>query len=736
MQQILQQDVKYVKGVGPVRADLLRKELGLTTLGDLLYYFPYRYDDRSEVQRICDLMEGMPAVQVKGRILEFFKEGAGHKQRLIATFTDGTGYCELVWFRGIKFAEKTYKIGHEYLVFGKPTFFKNRFNIGHPEMEDLTAAKEKAQQAGGQQGLQPQAPPLASAPLLAEGNGTLPDGRGTGAGLLPHYHTTDRMKNAGLNSRALAKIIGAAWDIVASKGGMDETLPAELIAQRHLIALTEAMRIIHQPRSAEELPAAQRRLKFEELFYLQLGILCYAKRQQLQIAGYRLPQVGELFHRFYKERIPFELTGAQKRVLREIQADMASGRQMNRLLQGDVGSGKTMVALMTCLLAIGNGFQTCLMAPTEILAEQHLATLREQLGDLPVRVELLTGIVKGARRREILEATARGEVDILVGTHALIEPSVQFLNLGLAVVDEQHRFGVKQRASLWEKNAQPPHILVMTATPIPRTLAMTVYGDLDVSVIDELPPGRKPVSTRHYYEDEQAQLHQGLLHELAAGRQVYVVYPLIEETAKMDLQSLQMGYAKMVEAFPQYKVGCVHGKMKSAIKDEEMLRFKRGETQILVSTTVIEVGVNVPNASVMVIEDAQRFGLSQLHQLRGRVGRGADQSYCLLITKRDMQDTTRRRMRIMVSSTDGFEIAEEDLKLRGPGDLEGTQQSGMPFDLKIANVVKDSRLMQEARLVAQEIVEADPQQQLPQNTLLWQRLRELRRERTDFSEIS
>ena len=729
MQQILQQDVKYVKGVGPVRADLLRKELGVATLGDLLFTFPYRYDDRTQVMRVCDLMEGMPAVQLRGRIVEFFKEGKGHKQRLIATFTDGTGFCELVWFQGIRFAEKTYKVNQEYLVFGKPSFFRNHFNIGHPEMEDLTAAQEKMKQVQGHQS-ESAALPLAEAPSL------LPQEASRGVGLTPYYHTTDKMKNAGLNSRALSKIVMAAWEIVKAKGGLEETLSPELIAQCHLIPLTEAMRIIHQPRSAEELPAAQRRLKFEELFYLQLGILCYAKRQQLQIAGYRLPQVGELFHRFYKERIPFELTGAQKRVLREIQADMASGRQMNRLLQGDVGSGKTMVALMTCLLAIGNGFQTCLMAPTEILAEQHLATLRQQLGDLPVRVELLTGIVKGTRRREILEATARGEVDILVGTHALIEPSVQFLNLGLAVVDEQHRFGVKQRASLWEKNTQPPHILVMTATPIPRTLAMTVYGDLEVSVIDELPPGRKPISTRHYYEDEQAQLHQGLLHELDAGRQVYVVYPLIEETEKLDLQSLQEGYARMVDTFPQYKVGCVHGKMKPALKDEAMRRFISGETQILVSTTVIEVGVNVPNASVMVIEDAQRFGLSQLHQLRGRVGRGADQSYCLLITKRDMMDSTRRRMHIMVSSTDGFEIAEEDLKLRGPGDLEGTQQSGMPFDLKIANVVKDSRLMQEARLVAREIVEADPQQQLPQYTLIWQRLRELRKERTDFSEIS
>lgn len=707
---MLHQDVKYVKGVGPVRADLLRRELGICTLGDLLYSFPYRYDDRSQTQRICDLMEGMPAVQLRGRITEFFKEGVGRKQRLIALLTDGTGFCELVWFQGIKFAEKSYKVGREYIVFGKPTFFKNRFNIGHPEMSEPSATPTDA-----------------------------------GQGLVPHYHTTERMKNSGLASRAFHKIVLAALQAAGllpdgtqrqGQPAVSETLPDFFLSQRQLLPLAESLRRIHAPRSADELPAAERRLKFEELFYLQLGILCYAKRQQLHIAGYRFTQVGEPFHRFYRECIPFPLTEAQKRVLREIQADMASGRQMNRLLQGDVGSGKTMVALMTCLLAIGNGFQTCLMAPTEILAEQHLATLRHLLGTLPVRVELLTGMVKGTRRREILEATARGEVDILVGTHALTEPTVCFLNLGLAVVDEQHRFGVKQRASLWEKNARPPHILVMTATPIPRTLAMTVYGDLEVSVIDELPPGRKPISTRHYYADEQGQLHAGLLHELQAGRQIYVVYPLIEESAKQDLQSLQEGYARLVDEFPQYNVGCVHGKMKAALKDEAMSRFVSGQAHILVSTTVIEVGVNVPNASVMVIVDAQRFGLSQLHQLRGRVGRGADQSYCLLITRRDMGDTTRRRMRIMVESTDGFEIAEEDLKLRGPGDLEGTQQSGMPFDLKIANVVKDSRLMQEARLAARQIVEADPQQQLPQNQLFWNRLRELRKDKTDFSEIS
>lgn len=706
MQQILQQDVKYVKGVGPQRAKLLDSELGVRTLGDLLYTFPYRYDDRSQVMRICDLMEGMPAVQVRGRIVEFYKEGAGRKQRYIATFTDGTGFCELVWFKSIKFAEKTYKVNEEYLVYGKPTLFKRRFNFAHPEVTAVGAASSSE------------------------------SGQGECLTLVPHYHTTDKMKSSGLNSKALSKVVAAAWEVVASKGGLEETLTPSLIAQRQLIGINDAIRIIHMPRTAEELPTAQRRLKFEELFYLQLGILCYAKRQQLHIAGFRLPLVGELFHRFYKECIPFELTGAQKRVLREIQADMSSGRQMNRLLQGDVGSGKTMVALMTCLLAIGNGFQTCLMAPTEILAEQHLATLRQQLGDLPVRVELLTGMVTGRRRQDILDATARGEVDILVGTHALIEPSVQFRNLGLAVVDEQHRFGVKQRASLWEKNVQPPHILVMTATPIPRTLAMTVYGDLEVSVIDELPPGRKPIATRHFYEDEHGQMHQLLLRELQAGRQVYVVFPLIEESATQDLQSLQEGYARLVDEFPQYRVGCVHGRMKPSLKEEAMRQFQQRESQILVSTTVIEVGVNVPNASVMVIEEAQRFGLAQLHQLRGRVGRGADQSYCLLVTKKDLSDTTRRRMLIMVESTDGFEIAEEDLKLRGPGDLEGTQQSGMPFDLHIANVVRDSRLMQEARLVARNIVEHDPQQQMPEYALLWSQLRNLRRDKSDFSEIS
>lgn len=713
---MLNQDVKYIKGVGPVRADLLRKELGVSTLGDLLYTFPYRYDDRSATLRICDLMEGMPNVQIRGHIVEFFKEGAGRKQRYIATFTDGTGYCELVWFKGIRFAEKTYKVGQEYIVFGKPTLFKNRFNFGHPEMTLV--------ERPGNPGM-PREPEASGAPGMA-----------CPPSLVPHYHTTEKMKANGLNSKALAKIVATAWELVASRGGLQETLPPTLIQQRHLISLTEAMSIIHMPRNAEEVPQAQRRLKFEELFYLQLGILCYAKRQSLHIAGFRMPLVGQIFHRFYSERIPFELTGAQKRVIREIHADMQSGKQMNRLLQGDVGSGKTMVALMTCLLAISNGYQTCVMAPTEILAEQHLATLREQLGDLPVRVELLTGIVTGKQRREVLEATARGEVDILVGTHALIEPTVQFRNLGLAVVDEQHRFGVKQRARLWEKNIQPPHILVMTATPIPRTLAMTVYGDLEVSVIDELPPGRKPITTRHYYDNQRHSIHQGIQRELEAGRQVYVVFPLIEESATQDMKSLQEGYARLVDEFPQYQVGCVHGKMKPALKEEAMRRFQQRETQILVSTTVIEVGVNVPNASVMIIEDAQRFGLAQLHQLRGRVGRGADQSYCLLITKNELADTTRRRMRIMVESTDGFEIAEEDLKIRGPGDLEGTQQSGLPFDLHIANIVKDSRLMQEARLVAKEIVDKDPEQKDPANALLWRQLRNLRSEKKDFSEIS
>ncbi|MBR1712330.1 MAG: ATP-dependent DNA helicase RecG [Alloprevotella sp.] len=696
----LQQDIKYLKGVGPARAKQLASELHIATLGDLLYTFPYKYIDRSEVLTIRDLQEDMPYVQLKGQIVDFSEEGVGRKRRIKAVFTDGTGYAELVWFAGLKYVRDTYKVNQPYLLLGKPVRFGGRFSFSHPELDRFD-----------------------------------PDRPLPNQGLQPIYSIPERLKKTSFSSRTFTALVQHAFELL-QRVPVEETLPAYLLETHALLPLDEALRTAHFPPNSAALPAALHRLKFEELFYLQLDILRYTRNRRMKSDGYVFRHVGEHFMRFFNERLPFELTGAQKRVIREIRQDMRTGRQMNRLLQGDVGSGKTMVALMTCLLAIDNGFQACIMAPTEILAEQHLATIRDQLGPLPVRVELLTGIVKGVRRRDVLAGVADGSVQILVGTHALIEPTVRFLNLGLCVIDEQHRFGVKQRAQLWMKNVQPPHILVMTATPIPRTLAMTVYGDLDVSVIDELPPGRKPIQTVHYYENTRSRLFEGVKYQLELGRQVYFVFPLIQESEKIDLQNLEQGYADISEAFPAYSVGKVHGKMKPAEKDEEMRRFIARETQILVSTTVIEVGVNVPNASVMVIWDAQRFGLSQLHQLRGRVGRGADQSYCVLVTKYELSQDTRRRIQIMVESTDGFEIAEEDLKLRGPGDLEGTQQSGMPFDLHVANIVRDAALMEEARTAAAEVLRQDPEENLPQNAVLWRELLRLKKEKINFSAIS
>ena len=698
--QLLEQDVKYLKGVGPRRAELLGAELGVRTVGDLLRELPYKYIDRSEVHKICDLQDEMPYVQLRGKIVDFVEEGTGRKQRIRAVFTDGTGYVELIWFAGLRYVRETYKVEREYLLLGKPALWNGRFSISHPELDKIEPGQEPQQ-----------------------------------LGLQPLYHTSERMKKAGVSSRTMTQLVRTAFDAVGAQA-LPETLPAYLQEKHRLCSLTDALRTAHFPPSAAALPAAMRRLKFEELFFLQLDILRYALGRQQKVRGLRFVRVGNMFNRFYHERLPFELTGAQKRVVREIRRDTGSGAQMNRLLQGDVGSGKTMVAMMACLLAVDNGYQACLMAPTEILAEQHLATLREQLGNLPVRVELLTGIVKGRARREVLEGVADGTVQILVGTHALIEPTVRFANLGLAVIDEQHRFGVKQRAALWNKNARPPHILVMTATPIPRTLAMTVYGDLDVSVIDELPPGRKPIRTIHYYENQTVKLFEGIRYQLSLGRQIYVIYPLIKESEKLSVQFVEQGYADVQKALPQYRVGMVHGQMRPQDKEAAMQAFKRGETHILVSTTVIEVGVNVPNASVMVIQNAERFGLAQLHQLRGRVGRGSEQSYCVLVTKRELSEDTRRRMQIMVETTDGFEIAEEDMKLRGPGDLEGTQQSGMPFDLKVANVVRDADLMVEARHAAAAVLQADPEQALPQNAPLWQRLDELKTDRKNFSAIS
>ena len=698
--QLLDQDIQYLKGIGPARAKLLTAELGISTLGDLLHTYPYRYIDRSRFYRVCDLTPDMPHVQLKGQILDFETAGEGSRRRLSAIFSDGTGYLTLTWFNALKYVDKTYKVGRDYIIFGRPTFYNGRPQMVHPEIE------------------QP------------EENATIP------AVLRPMYHTTERMKARGLTSRTIAEALKQLFLLLPPE--LPETLPPHLLAAHGLLPLTEALRTIHFPAAATALPAARHRLKFEELFYLQLDIAHTVRQRRLNVGGYPFPHIADAFLRFYHQCLPFPLTDAQKRVVREIRADLGSGRQMNRLLQGDVGSGKTLVALLCALMAVDNGFQTCLMAPTEILAEQHLHTLQNFLKDMPLRVELLTGSVRGRKRREVLDGVARGTVDILVGTHALVEPGVVFANLGLCIVDEQHRFGVRQRAALWQKNERPPHVLVMTATPIPRTLAMTVYGDLDVSVIDQLPPGRKPIHTQHFLNTapDRARLYALIRRELAAGRQVYVVYPLIEENEKLDLQALERGYVELLGHFPEYKVGKVHGRMKSEEKETAMQAFSAGRTHLLVSTTVIEVGVNVPRASVMVIENAERFGLAQLHQLRGRVGRGADQSYCLLVTGREMSAATRRRIQIMTETTDGFVIAEEDMKLRGPGDLEGTAQSGLPFTLRIASLTQDAPLMAEARQAALDIAEADPDASMPCNALLWQRLRELKKWQQNFAAIS
>lgn len=695
----LYQDITYLKGVGPARAKLLMSELGIKDVRDLLYTFPYKYIDRTVVHRVADIHEGMPYVQLRGKILSYEMEGTGRKLRLKALFSDGTGCVEFVWFNAFKHIEATHKPGHEYVVLGKPSFYNGHISFAHPEIESSDKFKPGAY------------------------------------AFQPHYHTTDRMKRHFLTSRVMGELMHTAFQNLP-ENEPSETLPDYLIARYRLAPLAQAIRTVHFPQDTTGLTQAERRMKFDELFFLQLDILRYAKNRKLKFRGFVFAKVGNFFMQFYKEKLPFELTDAQKRVVKEIRADMASGRQMNRLLHGDVGSGKTMVALMACLIAADNGFQSCLMAPTEILAEQHYATLARMTDGISIRIELLTGNVKGKRRETVLKGLADGSVHLLVGTHALIEPSVNFLNLGLVIIDEQHRFGVEQRAKLWTKNVHPPHILVMTATPIPRTLAMTVYGDLDVSVIDQLPAGRKPIRTLHYYAEHADKLYEGMRRELQKGRQVYVVYPLIEESERSDLKNLEDGYATMCEAFPDYKVGKLHGKMKPQEKEAAMQAFLRKETQILVSTTVIEVGVNVPNATVMVVQDAERFGLAQLHQLRGRVGRGGDQSYCILVTGYKLSQTTRRRISVMTETTDGFRIAEEDLKLRGPGDLEGTLQSGLPFDLKIAQVVRDADLLQVAREAAAEVLRLDPNENLPQHSMIWATLRQTRGKSINFSAIS
>lgn len=698
MFDLASRDIKYLSGVGPQRASVLNKELNIYSLHDLLYYFPYKYVDRSRIYYIHEIDGTMPYIQLKGEILGFETIGEGRQRRLIAHFSDGTGIVDLVWFQGIKFLVGKYKVHQEYIVFGKPSVFNGRINIAHPDIDNASELKLSTM------------------------------------GLQPYYNTTEKMKRSSLNSHAIEKMMSAV--VQQLREPLPETLSSAILTEHHLMPLTEALMNIHFPANPELLRKAQYRLKFEELFYVQLNILRYAKDRQRKYRGYVFETVGEIFNTFYAKNLPFELTGAQKRVLKEIRRDVGSGKQMNRLLQGDVGSGKTLVALMSMLIALDNGYQACMMAPTEILANQHFETIRELLYGMDIRVELLTGSVKGKKREAILTGLLTGDVRILIGTHAVIEDTVNFSSLGLVVIDEQHRFGVAQRARLWTKNVQPPHVLVMTATPIPRTLAMTLYGDLDVSVIDELPPGRKPIVTIHKYDAHRVSLYQSVHRQIAEGRQVYIVYPLIKESEKIDLKNLEEGYLHICEEFPDCRVCKVHGKMKAVEKDAQMQLFVSGEAQIMVATTVIEVGVNVPNASVMIIENAERFGLSQLHQLRGRVGRGAEQSYCILVTGYKLVEETRKRLEIMVRTNDGFEIAEADLKLRGPGDLEGTQQSGIAFDLKIADIARDGQLLQYVRNVAEEVVDADPTGIRPENEILWRQLKALRKTNVNWASIS
>ena len=690
------QNIEFCKGVGAKRADILRKELGVKSALDMLYQFPYKYIDRSRFYFIHEIDDEDTYVQIIGHITEWHTISTGAGARLSATFTDGRHTIELVWFKGIKYLKL--ERNTKYLLFGKPSRFNHQYNFVHPELTPMNKVK----------------------PEMTKG-------------LEPYYNTTEGMKRAGLNSKALRNITAELMPLLR-QSGVRETLGIDLIEQQHLMPLTEALENIHFPKNPIAMQKARERLKFEELFYIQMQILRQMKRRE-QNEGFRMPIVGKAFHAQYSA-LPYELTNAQKRVLREIQGDLKSGKQMNRLLQGDVGSGKTIVALLTALLAVDNGFQACIMAPTEILANQHYETISGLLGNLDVNCQLLTGSTTAKQRVPLHEQLRNGEIDILIGTHALIEKEVQFANLGLCIIDEQHRFGVAQRAKLWEKNIRPPHVLVMTATPIPRTLAMTVYGDLHVSIIDELPPGRKPVHTLHYNIERRTSINQFITQQIDLGRQVYVVYPLIKENENLDLQDLQNGYNTLCQTFPQYRISMVHGQMRAKDKDEQMQRFASGETQILVATTVIEVGVNVPNASVMIIENAERFGLSQLHQLRGRVGRGADQSYCLLLTKLELSKDTRKRMDIMVATNDGFRIAEADLQLRGPGDLEGTQQSGLPFELHIASLTQDGQILDIARQVAMEILDADPLLEETHNRIYKQRLDFLRITAGNWGEIS
>lgn len=693
----LDTDIKFIPGVGPKRAEILNKEIDVFTLGDLLRWYPYRYVDRTRMHYVHEINSSDLYIQLKGEIASFETFGEGRKRRLVAHFTDGTGFVDLVWFQGIKYIEDKYKTNREYIVFGKPSLFGNKWNIPHPEIDPFTSEADNPK------------------------------------GYTSMYNTTEKMKNHYLNSKAMQKIIANAFGMIKER--LPESLSDDVIRAANLMPLHDAIENIHFPKDPGLLRNARLRLKFEELFYIQLNLVRYAAHRKEKLNGFLFKKVDYYLHSFYEKHLPFELTNAQKRVIREIRKDTASGKQMNRLLQGDVGSGKTLVAAMCMLIALDNGFQACLMAPTEILASQHFETFSQMFSSMQVKVALLTGSTKKKERETIHAGLLSGDVHFLIGTHALIEDAVQFRNLGFVVIDEQHRFGVAQRAKLQEKNHCPPHVLVMTATPIPRTLAMTVYGDLDVSVIDELPPGRKPVQTLHRYDKKRGSMYQFIREQVGAGHQIYIVYPLIEESEKMDLKNLEEGYRQISEIFPEFTVVKMHGRMKPAEKEEVMQQFVSGKAHIMVSTTVIEVGVNVPNASVMVIESAQRFGLSQLHQLRGRVGRGAEQSYCILVTPYEISADTRRRMEIMTGSNDGFVIAEADLKLRGPGDLEGTQQSGIPFNLKIADPVRDSTILFHAREVAETIIGEDSGLERPEHKVLKQQLNRLSGNRYDWGRI-
>ena len=698
MNDLASLNIKYLPGVGPKRAELLNKELEIFTYLDLLHYYPYKYIDRSKTYKISEIDGAMPYIQLRGRIVSYNTHGEGARRRLTALFSDGTGVIELVWFKGIRYITDRYKPGTEYTLFGRPTLFNGKFNIAHPELDPIDDRIDNT------------------------------------TGLQGYYTTTEKMKNAFLNSKALQKMI---YTLLAGiQAPLPETLPAPVIAHQQLMGLTDALRNIHFPASINHLRRAELRLKFEELFYLQLHILRYTRLRNQKLGGFRFDHIGDYFNNFYHHILPFELTQAQKRVIKEIRADMGSGRQMNRLLQGDVGSGKTLVALMSMLIAVDNGYQACLMAPTEILATQHYEGLKAMVEPLGLRIELLTGSVTKKRRVPILDGLLTGEVNLLIGTHALLEDTVNFANLGFVVIDEQHRFGVEQRARLWNKNKIPPHILVMTATPIPRTLAMTVYGDLDVSVIDQLPPGRKPIQTLLQYDSRRAQLYAALRKQLQMGRQAYIVYPLIQESEKSDLKNLEEGYDLICEAFPEYQVCMVHGKMKAAEKEAQMQRFVSGEAQIMVATTVIEVGVNVPNASVMIIENAERFGLAQLHQLRGRVGRGAEQSYCILMTSYKINQDTRKRLELMTETNDGFRIAEADMQMRGPGDMEGTQQSGIAFNLQIANLAKDGQILQAARDEANALLDSDERLERPENYIVRKELNRIFERQKNWGLIS